>query len=120
MKDGGRGTRDAQELLMAYDESLQPAAQCKRGFWRLSNGLPFLSAAADAPINGPVEAAALRPPLAALPLTAAAYPLRVLGGPFPRNLHAIHGPFFQGPPFYWCSSSKGSGTRPTSWSRVTP
>ena len=26
----------------------------------------------------------LRPPLAALPLTAAAYPLRVFGGPFPR------------------------------------
>jgi hypothetical protein len=31
----------------------------------------------------PVGAAALRPPLAALPLTAAAYPLRVLGGPPP-------------------------------------
>ena len=31
-----------------------------------------------------VGAAALRPPLAALPLTAAAYPLRVFGGPSPR------------------------------------
>ena len=32
-----------------------------------------------------VGAAALRPPLAALPLTAAAYPLRVLGGPAPAT-----------------------------------
>ena len=36
-----------------------------------------------------VGAAALRPPLAALPLTAAAYPLRVFGSPFPRNLALI-------------------------------
>ena len=39
--------------------------------------------------------AALRPPLAALPLTAAAYPLRVLGGPFPPGtsmLSMAHSP----------------------------
>ena len=39
----------------------------------------------------PVGAAALRPPLAALPLTAAAYPLRVLGSPSPATamLHRL-------------------------------
>ena len=48
------------------------------------NGPAPLFAAADAPVNESVGAAALRPPLAALPLTAAAYPLRVFGGPSPR------------------------------------
>ena len=45
------------------------------------NGQAPLFAAADAPVNESVGAAALRPPLAALPLTAAAYPWRVLRPP---------------------------------------
>ena len=76
-----------------------------RSTGRLLMALPFRAVAS--PLRGkekkkytaflsveqPVGAAALRPPLAALPLTAAAYPLRVFGGPSPRKLHAIHGPF---------------------------
>ena len=38
-------------------------------------------AGTEAPAAGGAGSQELRPPLAALPLTAAAYPLRVLGGP---------------------------------------
>ena len=81
-----------------------------RSTGRLLMALPFRAVAsplrgkekkkytAFLPVEHPVGAAALRPLLAALPLTAAAYPLRVLGGPFPRNLHVSHAPFLRAHP----------------------
>ena len=95
---GGHGTGDAQGVLPFFTNVSSPRRSLSGGFGGCRKACPSLFAAADAPINGPVGAAALRPPLAALPLTAAAYPLRVLGGPFPRNLHAIHGPFLRAHP----------------------
>ena len=96
---GGRKTGDAQGVPPFFTNVSFPRRSLSGGFGGCRKACPSLFAAADAPINGPVGAAALRPPLAALPLTAAAYPLRVLGGPLSRNLHVSHGPFLRAHPF---------------------
>ena len=89
------------------------------GVCPVTNGPAPLSAAADLvvggmcpPFFGPVflsvehpVGAALRPPLAALPLTAAAYPLRVPGGPSPRAR-----PFAGRPPYGAPAGTQRSGS----------